>query len=245
MMITERLRPERPASVAPGEHGDPRIRVLIADRDGLARRVMCDALRDAGMVIAATAREAGEALQLARHYRPTIVLTDPALPPHGAVWLVQQVRADVPETRVLTVSADDEEIVLEALRAGAVGHIGKDIEPVDLARLVALAAAGEAIIPRRLQTPLLALIQGVPDAGWRPVRSRLTTREWEIVEMLEDGVSTTSIAERLVLSPSTVYSHVKSVLRKLDVHSRDDAVVAAERLRREEAVGINPPIALR
>ena len=69
------------------------------------------------------------------------------------------------------------------------------------------------------------------------MRSRLTTREWEIVELLAEGASTRCIAEQLVLSRSTVYSHVKSVLRKLGVHSRHDAVAAAVRLRREEALG--------
>jgi DNA-binding NarL/FixJ family response regulator len=93
----------------------------------------------------------------------------------------------------------------------------------------------EAIVPQRLVVALLELMREIPDTGWRPLRSCLTTREWEIVEHLAEGASTQHIAERLVLSPTTVYSHVKSVMRKLDVHSRRDAVVAAERLRHEEA----------
>jgi DNA-binding NarL/FixJ family response regulator len=72
------------------------------------------------------------------------------------------------------------------------------------------------------------------------LHSRLTTREWEIVELLAEGASTEQIVEHLVLSQSTVYSHVKSVLRKLGVHSRRDAVAAATRLRREEASGRKP-----
>jgi DNA-binding NarL/FixJ family response regulator len=89
--------------------------------------------------------------------------------------------------------------------------------------------------------PLLTVLREVPDTGWRPLHSRLTTREWEIVELLAQGVNTQRIAERLVLSPTTVYSHVKSVLRKLGAHSRRDAVAAAKRLRREEALGTKPP----
>ena len=80
-----------------------------------------------------------------------------------------------------------------------------------------------------------------PDAGWRPLRSRLTTREWEIVEMIGEGESTQGIAEHLVLSPTTVYSHVKSVMRKLGVHSRGEAVGAAQCLRREESLGAKAP----
>ena len=100
-------------------------------------------------------------------------------------------------------------------------------------------------MPRRLIMPLLELLREVPDAGWRPLRSRLTTREWEIVELLSEGASTQRIAESLVLSPTTVYSHVRSVLRKLGVHSLADAVAAAGRLRREETLGRNSLIALR
>jgi DNA-binding NarL/FixJ family response regulator len=132
---------------------------------------------------------------------------------------------------------DDDETALAALRAGAVGHLSKDIDPGKLARLVHRAAAGEAIVPRRMVMPLLERLPELPDGGWRPLHSRLTTREWEIVALLDEGASTQDIAERLVLSVTTVYSHVKSVLRKLGVHSRRDAVLAAQRLRREEAIG--------
>jgi two-component system nitrate/nitrite response regulator NarL len=245
MIAATNPRADRFERVAPCSSGDQRISALIADHDGLARRMMCDALQDGGIMVAATARETGEALQLVRHYRPTIVLADTSLPGHGGVWLVQKVMDDLPGTRVLTVSADeDDETIVAALRAGAAGHIGKDIEPDDLVRLIGLAVADEAIVPRRLLPPLLGLVRMVPDTGWRPVHSRLTTREWEIVELLCADVSTISIAECLVLSTSTVYSHIKSILRKLGVHSRGEAVVAAERLRREEALGTNPPIAV-
>jgi DNA-binding NarL/FixJ family response regulator len=218
--------------------GDERLRVLIADHDGLARSMMQTSLREADRVaIIANAGDAREALQLAGHYRPTVLVVDTALPPDGGVELISQVLLVSPETRVLTVSVDDQQAALAALRAGAVGHIAKDIDPDELARLVLRAADGEAIIPQQLVMPLLELLREAPDAGWRPLHSRLTTREWEIVDLLAEGASTKQIVEQLVLSQSTVYSHVKSVLRKLGVHSRCDAVAAATRLRREEASG--------
>jgi DNA-binding CsgD family transcriptional regulator len=96
-------------------------------------------------------------------------------------------------------------------------------------------------VPRRLVMPLLEGLPGLPNGGWRPLHSRLTTREWEIVALLDEGASTQDIAERLVLSVGTVYAHVKSVLRKLGVHSRRDAVRAADRLRRAEAAGEKSP----
>ncbi len=237
-MAGQIIRSQRPAHAELLAPGGGRLRVLIADHDGLARRMMCTALHEVDRVaMVLTAGDSREALELARYYRPTVLIVDTGLPPHGGLELIGAVLLVLPETRVLTVSADDEQAALAALRAGAAGHIGKDVDPDRFARLVVRAADGEAIVPQRLIMPLLELLREVPDAGWRPLHSRLTTREWEIVELLADDASTQRIAECLVLSPTTVYSHVKSVLRKLGVHSRRDAVAAAERLRREEALG--------
>lgn len=213
-----------------------RLRVLIADQDALARRMMHDVLRDAGLVVIGGARDAREALELARHYRPDVLLLDIGLPPAGGVDLIRQVLPILP-TRVVTVSAaaDVDEPVLAALHAGAIGHIDKDVEPDEFVRLVILASEGEAIIPSRVMTRLLKVWREIPAGGWRPLRSALTTREWEIVDLLAEGASTEAIAERLVLSPSTVYTHVYRLLRKLGVHSRFEAVAAARRLRQQEA----------
>jgi DNA-binding NarL/FixJ family response regulator len=226
--------------------GEERVRVLIADHDGLARRMMSSALQQAARVVMiAAARDGAEALELASYYRPRVLLVDTALPPDGCLELIAKLLTALPEMRILTVSADDDHTALAALRAGAVGHISKDIDPAEMARLVLLAEAGEAIVPRRLITPLLSQLREVPEAGWRPLRSRLTTREWEIIELLNENTTTEHIAERLVLSPTTVYSHIKNVLRKLGVHTRQDAITAAQHLRRDEALGEKTPNPIR
>jgi DNA-binding NarL/FixJ family response regulator len=221
---------------------DQTVRVVIADHDGLARSMMQTALHEAeGITVIATTASAREVLELVRYYRPSVLIVDTALLRDSGVRLVSSVRVASPVTRILTIAVDDDQTALAALGKGAGGHLSKDIDPSKLARLVALAAAGEAIVPRRLVMPLLERLPELPDAGWRPLHSRLTTREWEIVALLDEGASTQDIAERLVLSVTTVYSHVKSVLRKLGVHSRGDAVLAARRLRRAEAVGEEAP----
>jgi two-component system nitrate/nitrite response regulator NarL len=221
---------------------DEHVRVVIAEHDGLARSMMREALGDAdGIVTVATTGVGREALELVRYYRPRVLILDTALLSDDGVELIGQMLLASPATRVLTISIDDDETALAALRAGAVGHLTKDIDPEKLGRLVAHAAAGEAVVPRRLTKPLLERLRQVPDTGWRPLHSRLTTREWEIVELLGGGATTHDVAERLVLSPTTVYSHVKSLLRKLGVHSRRDAIAAARRLRREEALGQESP----
>lgn len=216
---------------------DDRLRVLIADSDGLARSMMRFALRNSERIaVVHTAPNSREALELARYYRPSVAIVDTVLPPTGGLELVRRLLLAVPDTRVLTVSVDDDRTAIAALRAGAVGHIGKDVDPEDLAELVVRAADGEVIVSQRLMSPLLEALRDVPDSGWRPLRSRLTTREWEIVELLGEGATTQRIAHQLVLSPLTVYSHIKNVLRKLGVRSRREAVIAADRLRREEAL---------
>jgi DNA-binding NarL/FixJ family response regulator len=218
------------------------VRVVIADDDGLARSMMHTALRGApGIAIIAATGRAHEVPELVRYYRPTVLILDTALLRDQAATLLSEIRAGSPATRVLTIAVDDDPTALAALRAGAVGHLSKDIDPNKLAGLVERAARGEAIVPRRLVMPLLERLPELPDAGWRPLHSRLTTREWEIIALLDQGASTQDIAERLVLSPTTVYSHVKSILRKLEVHSRQDAVRAADRLRRQETLGDKHP----
>ena len=162
----------------------------------------------------------------------------------GVSALVRDLVEINPASRVLTVAAGEaaDESVLAAIRAGAAGHIDKEVDPGELGRLVELAAGGEAILPRRLIARLIALLHEVPDAGWRPLHSRLTTREWQVVELLESGGTTEQIARRLVLSNTTVYSHVKHIMRKLGVHSRSEVADAAEHLRQKESVMRKTPI---
>lgn len=225
--------------LSPGD--EQRLRVLIADHDGLARCMMRTALSEAERVaIVLAAGDGREALELARYYHPSVMIVDTALPPYGGVELIHKVHQVAPEIRILTIAVDDQQTALAALRAGAVGHLNKDVEPDQLAGLVAKAADGEAVVPQRLIMPLLDLMREVPDAGWRPLHSRLTTREWQIIELLAQDATTDQIAEQLVLSRATVYSHIKSVMRKLGVRSRRDVVGAARSLRKQEVLGESP-----
>jgi len=213
------------------------VRVLIADADGLARGMMRFALRNSDRIVGVHgAGNTREALELARYFRPGVAIVDTVVPPRGGLELVRMLLLAVPEIRVLTMSIGDQRTAIAALRAGAVGHIDKDIDPDGLAELVVRVSEGEVIVSQELMPALLDALREVPDAGWRPLHSRLTTREWEIVELLREGATTQRIADQLVLSPMTVYSHTKSIMRKLGVNSRRDAVVVAERLRREEAL---------
>lgn len=237
MTIAALTEPVGPPALDDAERVTRRLRVLIADGDAFARRMMRDALQAAAeIVVIADVPHPRDALELSRYFEPEVLLIDMDLPGSGGLELARAARS-LPETRVaMLCSRYDEEAALPALRAGVVGYLSKEIEPYELRGAVRRIAAGEAVIPPTLARRVIELLGEAPDSGWRPVRSCLTTREWEIVELIAAGDSTGCIADRLVLSRSTVYSHVKSVLRKLGVHSREEAVRVAVELRREEVV---------
>jgi DNA-binding NarL/FixJ family response regulator len=214
------------------------VRVMLADGDGLALQLVDNVLRTApDLVLVSTAVDARQATRLARHHRPDVLLIESALPDTGGLEVVRDLAGQLPETRVVMLCAhgDDHE-ALRALRAGANGYLTKDLDPAALPGLVHQAARGEPVIPPALLPGLLQALRELPDTGWRPVRSRLTTRQWEIVGLLEDGASTADIAVALSISTSTVYSHLKSLTRTLHVHSRHDVTDAARRLRRQETL---------
>lgn len=125
---------------------------------------------------------------------------------------------------------DDDHAALRALQAGASGYLSKEVELHALPRALAGLLDGEAAVSRRLARRLIEAFRN-PPPELRPIRGPLTAREWEIVELLTPGRSTDDIADTLVISSETVRSHVKSIMRKLGVHSRRDAQAAAERLR--------------
>jgi DNA-binding NarL/FixJ family response regulator len=212
-----------------------RLRVLLADPDPLVRRVVRDQLRTAGFVVVADTGDGREAVELARFYRPELAVIETRMASIDGPSAIRAIAHDSPQTRIVVLSAeDDEELGLQVLQAGAVGYLTKEQGAPALPRVLAKVAEGEAAVPRTLAMRVLESLHRMPDRGWRPLHSQLTTREWEIVELLGEGAGTQDIADELVLSPATVYGHVKNIMRKLDVRSRDEAVAAAEKLRPAE-----------
>jgi two-component system, NarL family, response regulator LiaR len=212
------------------------IHVVIADSDPLARRVVRDALQDrTGFVIPAEASSGHEAVELTLHYRPDVTLMETSLPGLDGLEATRRIREEAPEVRVLILSRDDhEDVQLEALQAGAAGFVSKDVPIETVSRVVHCVVRGEAAISRKVTMKLLERLRRLPEGGvgMRPVRSPLTEREWEVLDLLCQGKNTRGIAEALVLCEETVYSHSKNVLRKLNVHSREEAIEAAAQLRR-------------
>ena len=213
----------------------PRIRVLLADDDPLVRRILRDTLQDAGFIVVAEAGTGREAVELAVHYEPDLVVVDLGMPDGDGLDVVQRLRARfVDELAVVVLtSRDDDHVAFDALRAGAAGYLLKETALDGLPAALRAAARGEAAISRRLGARLIEHLRSTPQhgIGLRPVRSPLTPREWEVLDQLCEGHSTDEIARELVLATETVRTHVKNILRKLEVRTRGDAVALATRMR--------------
>ena len=205
------------------EGGSGRLRAIVADDDPLARRMIKEALQRANVVVIAEAQNGREAVELTLHYRPDVVLIDVVMPqPEQMI--------------VILTSADDEEMALLGLRSGAAGFLTKDLDVDVLPRALQGVLNGEAAVSRRLTRRLVEHLRRTPDSigGLRPVKSPLTPREWEVMDLIAQSLTTDQIAATLVLSSETVRTHVKNILRKLDVRSREEAVVVAYGLRSAE-----------
>ena len=217
---------------------DETIRIVIGDDDPLARRTLTDALHQGGFAVVAEATTGDEVIELALFYHPDVVILGDRLAGVDTVEVMRTISAaDAHVAIVLLAAEPNDPAGLRALRAGASGYISKDMDPSTLPQIVRGVVSGEAAISRRLSMALVDSYRRAPriGAGLRPVRSTLTDREWEVLDLLASGNTTDEIARTLVLSTETVRSHLKNLYRKLGVRSRTEATEAAERLR--ELVG--------
>ena len=221
-------------SSAATPNSDEYVRAIIADDDPLARRMIKDVLQRAGIRVVAEAQNGREAVELCIYYRPDVILMDVVMPNVDGITATKEILKTTPDQIVVILtSSDEEDLGILGLRAGALGFLSKDVDIEALPRAILGASAGEAAISRRLAKRLVETLQKTPDgaAGMRPVKSSLTAREWEVLDLLSESKTTDEIADTLVLSRETVRSHVKHILRKLGARSREEAVAIAERMR--------------
>jgi NarL family two-component system response regulator LiaR len=193
-----------------------------------------DALQRAGIVVIAEAQDGREAVELALFYRPDIVLMDIVMPGLDGIAATRRILKDIPDQMiVLLTSAEEDEMGLIGLRAGAVGFLSKNVDVSAVPRALLSGLDGQAVISRRLGMRLIEHFRNAPEgvSGMRPVKSPLTPREWEVVDLLHARNGTEEIAETLVLSIETVRSHIKHILHKLGVSTRAEAVEMAQQMR--------------
>lgn len=207
---------------------EPRaFRVLVADDHDPTRYDVRTALEgDVRFSVCAEAADAATAVEAAVRERPDLCLLDIRMP-GGGVAAAWEISARLPEAKVvmLTVSQDDRDL-FAALRAGASGYLLKEMDPALLPEALARVLRGEAALDSSLLARVVAEFRDRSARRRRPVAdasdTRLTSREWQVLELLRQGLSTSEIARRLVLSPVTVRTHVNSILRKLRVSDRKE-----------------------
>jgi NarL family two-component system response regulator LiaR len=211
------------------------VRAIIADDDPFARKMIKEALQRAGLIVIAEAHNGRQAVELTRHYKPDVVLMDVVMPELDGIAATRRIVKDNPQQVIIILTtADDDEIGLLGLRAGASGFLAKDVDVDVLPQALRGALNGEAAISRRLGLRLVEQLRKTHGrGGMRPVKSPLTPREWEVIDLLAERNTTDQIADQLVLSTETVRSHVKNILRKLGAKSREEAVGIAQRMRSE------------
>jgi len=205
-------------------------RVVLGESDVATRQGLRMALEAGGIAVAAEAESADAVVEEVPGSDVCLISVDL---PGGGLRAAAAIVAEHPDTAVIVLtSAADEEELVDAVRVGAVGYLVTDMTPAGLPEAVRAVMRGELAIPRAL-TPVLAdrLRERL---GRRQVALRgrpgveLTTREWEVLDLMCDGLSTREIAGRLLISEITVRRHISAVLKKLRVGSRRDAVKLLE-----------------
>jgi len=208
------------------------IRVLLCDDQALVRsgfRMVLEAREDLRVI--GEADDGIQAVALAGHARPDVILMDVRMPNMDGVEATRRLVAAGNPARILILTTyDADEYVFEALRAGASGFVLKDIRPVELVEAIRVIARGEALLAPTVTRRLLDRFAHTLHAAGAvadPALASLTEREAEVLALLATGLSNLELAERLFLTEATVKTHVSSILRKLGLRDRVQAVVLA------------------
>ncbi len=209
------------------------MKVLLIDDHTLFRTGIGALLQGHDIQLAAAVGSGEEGIQLATELDPDIVLLDLRMPEMDGLQVLIELKQQHPELPVVMLTTSEEEQdLLAALQHGAQGYLLKDMEPEELVSSLGRTLKGEVVVAPSM-TPLLARVaQGeiLRNHQRDDLQALLTPREYEILSHLAEGQSNKVIGRELDISDGTVKLHVKSILRKLDVHSRvEAAVIAVER----------------
>ncbi|MGH9039497.1 MAG: response regulator transcription factor [Acidimicrobiia bacterium] len=204
-------------------------KLLLVDDHQLLRQGLRRAMEDAGFEVVGEAGDGEEGVRMAEALRPHLVLMDVTMPVLDGIEATRLMRTRVPDVRVVILTMHgEEEVVDAALRAGAVGFLGKDCSMQQVAETLHSAAGDETALSSDLARSMLGELTG----PGRPVEAEpiLSPREEEVLQLFADGLGMTEVAQKLFISAKTVKNHLASIYEKLNARDRTQAVLTAVRL---------------
>jgi DNA-binding NarL/FixJ family response regulator len=205
-------------------------RVILADDDALVRTGLRVILERRGLTVQAEAADGIQAVRLASHHAPDVVLMDIRMPRLDGIEATRAILEERPSTRVLILTTyDHDEYVYEALRAGAAGFLLKTTPPDRLVEGIETVAAGEALLAPSITRRLIEahVRRPAPTHGVPPALAELTGRERDVLVQVAHGRSNREIAEILFISQATVKTHINRIFQKLGLAGRAQAVTLA------------------
>jgi NarL family two-component system response regulator LiaR len=205
------------------------IRIVIADDHSVVRQGLRMLLTlDPELEVAGEASDGAEAVRLARELQPDVVLMDMLMPVMNGIEATSAIRRELPDTEVLALtSALDDDIVVGAVRAGAIGYLLKNTDAPDVIRAIKAAAAGQVQLSPEAAGLLMSEIHPLAAP---PGSEPLTEREMDVLRLLARGLANKEIARELQIGEKTVKTHVSNILAKLGVQSRTQAALQAGRM---------------
>lgn len=204
------------------------IRVMLVDDHTMVRRGLATFLKVFDdLQLAGEAESGAAAIQLCGEILPDVVLMDMVMPDMDGATATRTIRQQFPQVQVIVLTSFKEgELIKNALEAGAIGYLLKDVSADDLVQAIRAAHAGRATLSPEAAQALVETSNQPPAPGLD-----LTEREREVLALMVEGLNNTQIAGRLTVSSSTIKSHVSNILSKLGVASRTEAVTLALRNR--------------
>jgi DNA-binding NarL/FixJ family response regulator len=214
----------------PASAGDAlTVRVVLAEDQALVRAGLQTILgTDDGIEVVGCAADGNEAMQLVAAHRPDVALLDVRMPHCDGIQATRRIVAELPATKVLVLTTfGQDDVVFEALQAGAQGFLLKDTRPEDLLAAVHAVAAGESRLDPAVMAAVVSHVRRHGTGATAHAIDRLTAREREVLVLIARGRSNAEVADELVVSTGTVKTHVASLLAKLGARDRVQAVIAA------------------
>ncbi len=203
---------------------------MLADDHRMLREGLSRSMSEHGFDVVGEARDGVEAVNMAYSLTPDVILMDVSMPEMDGVEACRQVRLAVPGTKVvmLTMHAD-QDVLANAIRAGACGYLVKDCSTEEIADAVRMASNGDTALSPQLAASMLDEVRKLDMAPTREDRV-VTKREEEVLQLIADGCSTSEVAEQMYISQKTVKNHLASIYQKLDARDRTQAVLQAVRM---------------